>query len=112
MLSHDHRERAVVRGVKENLCYIAFEYDTELTSTAERSDYQIHMLSDGNVITVGAERFRCENIFKPSVIGKRSLRRARFVSFKSNIKCDIYIRNDFVRQSLVVMRHEHVSRDF
>jgi len=63
MLSHDHRERAVVRGVKENLCYIAFEYDTELTSTAERSDHQIHMLSDRNIITVGAERFRCECFF-------------------------------------------------
>jgi len=36
---HDHRERAVGGGVKENRCYIAFEYDTELTSTAERSDY-------------------------------------------------------------------------
>ena len=47
---------------KENLCYIAFEYDTELTSTAERSDCQIHMLSDGNIINVGAERFRCESI--------------------------------------------------
>ena len=33
-------------------------------------------------------------------------------SFQSNIKCDIYIRKDFVRQSHVVMRHEHVPRDF
>ena len=69
---HDHRERAVVRGVKENLCYIAFEYDTELTSTAERSDYQIHMLSDRNIITVGAERFRCECFFPAKRLWQRS----------------------------------------
>ena len=31
------------------------------------------MLSDGNIITVGAERFRCaEVLFKPSVIGKEA----------------------------------------
>ena len=44
---------------------IAFNYDTELKSTAERADGQSHMLSDGNIITVSAERFRCGSIFKP-----------------------------------------------
>ena len=33
-------------------------------------------------------------------------------SFHNNIKYNIYIRKDFVRHSNVVMRHEHVPRDF
>ena len=40
-------EREIGRGVKEARCYIAFDSDTELKSTADRSDNQIHMLSDG-----------------------------------------------------------------
>ena len=46
-------EREIGRGVKEKLCYIALDYDTELTSTAESSDKkQTHMLLDGHIITV------------------------------------------------------------
>ena len=37
---------------------------TELKSTAERSDGQFHMPSDGDIITVGDERFRYESIFQ------------------------------------------------
>ena len=63
-------EREICRGVKEKLCYIAFDYDTELKSIAESSDKkQTHMLSDGNIITVGAKRFRCTSVFPASFIG-------------------------------------------
>ena len=51
-------EREIGRGVKEKLCYIAFDKNTELKSIAESYDKkQTDMLSDGNIITVGAERF-------------------------------------------------------
>ena len=47
------------RDVKDKLCFVAFVYDKELKSTAESFDKnQTYMLSDGNVGTVGAERFR------------------------------------------------------
>ena len=54
----------LVRDVKEKLCYLALDYDPELKSTAESSDKkQTHMLSDGNIFTVSAERFRCTSVF-------------------------------------------------
>ena len=46
-------EREIGRGVKGKLCFIAFDYDTELKS----------MLSDEHNISVGAECFRCESVF-------------------------------------------------
>ena len=49
--------------VKKELSYLAFNYDTELKSTEKRPYCQIDMLSDGNIITIGGERFRCESIF-------------------------------------------------
>jgi len=70
-------EREIGRDVKEKFCYIAFDYDTELKSTAERSDNQIHMLSDGNIITVGAERFRRESVFPAKCHWQRSQRSPR-----------------------------------
>ena len=72
-------EREIGRDVKEKLCYVALDYDTELKSTAERSDSQVHMLSDGNVSTVGAERFRCESIFQAKCHWQRSQRNARLL---------------------------------
>ena len=55
--------REFVGDVKEKLCYIGLDYDTQLKSTTESFDLkQTHMLSDGNIITVGAERFRCTSV--------------------------------------------------
>ena len=52
-------EREIGRHVKGKLCYITFDFDTELKSTAESSDKnQTYMLSDENTITVDVERFR------------------------------------------------------
>ena len=64
---------------KGNFATLLFDYNTELKSTAERSDNQIHMLSDGNIITVGAERFRCESIFQAKCHWQRSQRNARLL---------------------------------
>merc|ERR1712085_176426 len=50
-------EREIVRDVKEKLSYIALAFDKEKT----------YELPDGNIITVGSERFRCpEVLFQPS----------------------------------------------
>merc|ERR1712093_775467 len=51
-------------------------------------------LPDGQVITVGAERFRCaETLFQPSFIGLEQAGIAQ-TTYDSIMKCDVDIRND------------------
>ena len=51
-------------------------------------------LPDGQVITVGAERFRCaEVLFQPSHIGKEN-DGIHQLTYKSILKCDIDIRKN------------------
>ena len=48
-------EMSLMENVKQKRCYLAFDYDTELTSLAETDKYKTYVLPDGNVTTVGAD---------------------------------------------------------
>merc|ERR1712224_599254 len=88
-------EREIVRDVKEKLSYIALDFDSELNSTSESSDKErTYELPDGNIITLGNERFRCpEVLFQPSLIGKEASG-IHDITFQSIMKCDVDIRRD------------------
>merc|ERR1712122_321905 len=68
---------------------------TEMKSAAESSDKEkTYELPDGNIITVGSERFRCpEVLFQPSFIGKEASG-IHDTTFQSIMKCDVDIRKD------------------
>ncbi len=92
-------------GAKSTLCppakpvAIVYERPTERPAAALDKSYE---LPDGQVVTIGNERFRApEALFQPSVLGRES-GGIHVTAFNAIMKCDVDVRKDLYGNIVLV----------
>ncbi|XP_041362761.1 actin-2-like [Gigantopelta aegis] len=88
-------EREIVRDIKEKLAFVSQDFDQDMITSATSVEMETNYeLPDGQIISVGSERFRCvEALFRPALVGMESsgIHESTFDSIQ---KCDVDIRKD------------------
>jgi actin-related protein len=81
--------------VQERLAYVALDFDNEMHTAASSSAIEkSYELPDGQIVTIGNERFRCtESLFSPSFVGSEEPGLTELV-FRAVQACDCDLRKD------------------
>ena len=85
-------EREIVNDIKEKLAYVTLDFENITPTPSPPVIEKSYTLPDGQVITVGNERFRCtEALFQPSFLSMDSAG-IHEITYNSIMKSDVDIR--------------------
>lgn len=92
----------MVNGLKEQLCYVAADFEAELQKAGESRELEkAYDLPDGQVVTVGVERFRCpEALFQPLALHSPCDGVHKLVH-TSIMQCDTDLRDELYRNIIL-----------
>jgi len=64
-------EKAMINNLKEQICEVAKDYDSQLKKCMDQKTFHTYTLPDKNVIYISGEKYKCpEMLFQPNVCHK------------------------------------------